>query len=94
MAEDKGAMTCSAAGKLGGAKRRDSGCDYKSLGAAGGKKTAERHGSEHYRAAGAKGGAITKAKYGDAFYKEIGNRGGARVKELIAKGKAALDGIE
>ena len=41
------------------------------------------------QSAGRKGGQATAERHGPDYYKEIGKKGGQRMKELIAKGKAA-----
>jgi uncharacterized protein len=46
-------------------------------------------GSEGYSALGKAGGRATAERHGREHFAEIGAKGGARVRELIAKGKAA-----
>jgi general stress protein YciG len=47
-------------------------------------------GSMSVREAGRKGGNTTKARYGEEYYEAIGKKGGQKVRELIARGKAAM----
>ena len=70
----EGEMTVREAGRLGGAKCRDThGIDhYRQAGHKGGTKTAETHGKEHFVAIGKIGGS----------------KGGKRTAELIRKGRA------
>lgn len=78
------------AGRRGGCKVRDEGLvDYHEMGKKGGQTTAERHGSQFYGAIGRKGGEATAERHGPEFYERIGRIGGARVRELMAKGRAA-----
>lgn len=41
--------------------------------------------------AGRRGGRTTAERHGPGHYEEIGRKGGQRVRELIAKGKAAAE---
>lgn len=38
---------------------------------------------------GRRGGTVTAERHGHEFYEEIGRKGGQRVRDLIAKAKAA-----
>jgi general stress protein YciG len=84
-------MTCKAAGKLGGAKRKAAlgSAGYSAIGKKGGATTKARHGAEHYREIGKSGGDANALKYGSEHFRELGRKGGAKVAELIAAGKAA-----
>lgn len=59
----------------------------------GGNKVRDTRGSAFFSEIGKKGGTTTWKTHGREFYQEIGKKGGtiggARVRELIAKGKAA-----
>ncbi len=59
----------------------------------GGTKVREKYGPEFYKEIGRKGGSATWETHGREFYQKIGKmggeKGGARVRDLIAKGKAA-----
>jgi hypothetical protein len=43
------------------------------------------------REAGKKGGDTTKQRYGESYYESIGKKGGQKVRELIKKGKEAME---
>ena len=58
----------------------------------GGTQTKRRHGDEFYKAIGRKGGETTKQRHGPQFYEKIGRKGGQKMRQLIAKAKAAQKG--
>ena len=77
MAEEKGKMTVSEAGRKGGetTSKKYGPEFYEEIGHKGGKK----------------GGQVVKEKYGHEFYEEIGHKGGQKVKRLIEEGKKATE---
>lgn len=84
-------MTRSEAGRLGGHKRAKAiGSEgYSEMGKAGGRTTKTRHGSEFYAEIGRKGGQTALRDRGSEFFSQIGHQGAARVRELMARGRAA-----
>lgn len=90
MDEDR-SISCSEAGKLGGAKRKLT-ADYAELGRKGGEMTKERYGNAHYAEIGYHGGCATRDRRGPQFFEAIGKKGGQRVRELIEKGRASENG--
>lgn len=48
-------------------------------------------GSEHYSNIGKRGGQKTAERHGREYFRRIGDKGRAKIRELIAKGKAALE---
>ncbi len=68
----------------------------------GGQTTKSKYGSKFYEEIGRKGGLATARTHGHEFYEEIGRKGGkiggpkggARVRELIERGKKALEASE
>ncbi len=51
----------------------------------------ETKGEMTVREAGRKGGTTTKQRYGEGYYESIGKKGGQKVRELIKKGKEAME---
>ncbi|AFD00493.1 hypothetical protein Mtc_1749 [Methanocella conradii HZ254] len=51
----------------------------------------ETKGEMTVREAGRKGGTTTKQRYGEGYYESIGKKGGQKVRELIRKGKEAME---
>ncbi len=51
----------------------------------------ETKGEMTVQEAGRKGGNTTKQRHGEDYYKSIGHKGGQKVRELIARGKKAME---
>lgn len=61
----------------------------------GGNTVKQNHDPDFFKEIGKRGGLATSANHGHEFYQQIGRKGGtiggARVRELIARGKAATE---
>ena len=51
----------------------------------------ETKGEMTVKEAGRKGGNTTKQRYGEGYYESIGKKGGQKVRELIKRGKEAME---
>jgi general stress protein YciG len=73
--------------------KNDGEMTVREAGRKGGQTVKAKHGPDFFKESGQMGGKATAAAHGHEFYQEIGRKGGqkggARVRELIAKGKAA-----
>lgn len=97
MPNESGGMTVRQAGRKGGVKggrttaARYGHEFYEKIGRKGGTVRKSQLGSEGYAELGRKGGQVRKAALGHEGYEELGRKGGQKVRELIAKGKQAME---